>query len=190
MTLAELLVALTLLGMLSVMMMGGLRFGARAWERTEEASAEINAIVRTHAFLRARLSGTARPGSVNGEADRLSFTALWMTALGGGGFYEFELTRRDEALVLAWRPAPDADESDAVTPGGAADELSGERVLLDGVSGLEVAFHGQPPGHPAPEWTDRWEPGWPSPQLVRIRAAFTDPRVSWPTLTVGLPGRN
>ncbi|HUF86823.1 MAG TPA: prepilin-type N-terminal cleavage/methylation domain-containing protein [Thermohalobaculum sp.] len=181
MTLAELLVALTLLGMLSVMMMGGLRFGARAWERTEESSGHMNAVVRTHAFLRARLSETTRPDAVTGEADRLTFSALWLTALGAANLYEFELFHRDgEALVLAWRPMPDED--------AAPEELSGERTLLEGVTGLEIAYFGQPPGYPAADWLDRWEPDWPAPLLVRIEAELAHPRRDWPTLTVGLPG--
>lgn len=184
MTLVELLVAMTLMGMLAVMMMGGLRFGARAWERVAERSGQINAVVRTHAFLRARLSGATRADSITGEAERLEFSALWMTALGGGGYYAFELTRRDDALVLAWRPAPD-EEGEAEEP---PEELSGERVLLEGVSGLEITFFGQPSGYPEAQWIDRWEPDWAAPQLVRIDAALTDPRQSWPTLTVGLPG--
>lgn len=186
MTLAELLVALTLLGMLSVMMMGGLSFGARAWERTEEASGQINAIVRTHAFLRARLSEAT---AVAGETDRLGFTALWMTALGGGGFYEFALSRRDDdALVLAWRPASGDGANAAGVGGESPDGLSGERVLLDGVTGLRVAWFGQPPGHPTAEWMERWEIDWTAPRLVRIEATLADPRRAWPTLTVGLPG--
>lgn len=183
MTLAELLVALTLLGMLSLMMMGGLRFGTRVWERTQESSDRINATVRSHAFLRARLSETARPEAVIGEPGRLAFTALWLTALGGAGFYEFELTHRDEAIVLAWRPAAGEEGT-----GDVPDELSGERVLLDGVTRLEVAWFGQPPGNPEAEWLDRWETDWAAPRLIRIEADLADPRQSWPTLTVGLPG--
>jgi general secretion pathway protein J len=180
MTLAELLVALTLLGMLSVMMMGGLSFGGRAWERTEEASEQVNAVVRSHAFLRARLTEGVRPGSLTGEAGRLTFASLWMGALGAGGFYEFELTRRDEALVLAWRPAPGEDGEDVEPP----EELTGERVLIEGVTGLAVAFFGQPPGRPAAEWVDRWEEGWVTPRLIRVEAERADPRGIWPVLTV------
>ena len=184
MTLAELLVALTLLGMLSVMMMGGLHFGGRAWERTRQASDQINAVVRTHAFLRARLSQTARPASVSGESDRLAFDALWMTALGGADFYQFHLALRDDALVLSWRPAP-RDANDTAPP---PEALTGERVLLKGVTALKVAWFGQAPGSPTPEWTTRWQPDWPAAQLVRIEVALADPRRHWPTLTVGLPG--
>lgn len=183
MTLAELLVALTLLGLLSVMMMGGLRFGGRAWERTEEASAEINAVVRTHAFLRARLSEAVRTADLTGEAERLTFASLWMTALGAGGIYEFTLTRRDDALVLSWRPAsPEGGES-AETP----EELTGERVLLEGVTGLTIAYFGLPPGYPAAEWIERWQEDWVAPMLIRIELDFADPRHDWPMLTVGLP---
>lgn len=184
MTLAELLVALTLLGMLSVLMIGGLRFGARAWERTGDASEQTNAVVRTHAFLRARLGEGVRADSVTGDAGSLTFTSLWMGALGAGGYYRFELSRRGGSLVLAWRPAPHEDAPASEPP----EALSGERVLLEGVADLKIAYFGQPPGYPESEWVDRWEDGWITPRLVRIDAGLADGRPGWPTLTVELPG--
>jgi general secretion pathway protein J len=186
MTLAELLVAMTLLGMLSLMMLGGLRFGARSWERAQESSTTLNATVGLQGFLRARLSETARPDSVAGEADRLTFTGLWMTSLGGGGLYEFELSHRDgEELVLSWRPAPVGEDA---APGPDVAALAGERVVLDGISKLEIVYFGQPRGYREPEWFDRWDSETGAPLLVQIGAVFSDPRQNWPILTVGLPG--
>jgi general secretion pathway protein J len=186
MTLAELLVAMTLLALLSLMMLGGLRFGSRSWERTQESSEALNGMVGVQSFLRARLSETARPETVSGAADRLSFVALWMTSLGGAGLYEFELSRGDDdALVLSWRPAPAGEDPSLRTEDPA---LSGERVVLEGVEKLEIAYFGQPRGYREPEWFDEWQADQGAPQLVRIGAELYDPRQHWPVLIVGLPG--
>jgi len=191
MTLAELLVAMTLLGLLSLMMLGGLRFGVRSWERTQESSRAINAMVGTQDFLRKHLAETVRPESVWGAADRLTFTGLWMTSLGGAGLYAFTLSHRDDdAMVLSWQPA--ASEGDAApATDNAADNtaLTGERVMLEGVKRLKIAYFGQPRGYREPEWFDNWPADKGGPLMVRIEAELEDPRQSWPALIVGLPRR-
>jgi len=193
MTLAELLVAMTLLGLLSLMMLGGIRFGARSWERTQESSDALNTMVGLQSFLRTHLGETARPNGVHGDAEHLTFTAVWMTALGGGGLYEFELSRQrgEEAadggkLALSWRPAPGGDEANQLRDVAA---LTGERVMLEGIDALAIAYYGQPRGSADPEWFTEWAPEMGAPFLVRIEAELADPRQHWPPLIVGLPGR-
>lgn len=186
MTLVELLVALTLLGMLSLMMAGGLSFGVRSWERTEAHSDRLNAVVRLHAFLRARLSEAARPGSVHGDGETLAFSALWPTAIGGTGFFDFSLARaedgEDGAVVLSWAPA--AGGEDAAPPD---EDLAGERTMLPGTTRLAVSFFGRTAAEPEPRWHERWEPGGEPPALVRVDVTVAGAG-DLPPLSVGLPG--
>lgn len=183
MTLVELLVALTLLGMLSVMMVGGLSFGVQSWERTEAHSDRLNAVVRLHAFLRDRLSETARPGSVHGDSERLAFSALWPTAIGGTGFFDFTLARAaDGPLVLAWSPA--AGEGDPPPD----EDLAGERAILPQPTRFAVSYFGRTVDEAEPRWHERWEPGADPPSLVRIDLAVAGTG-DLPPLSVGLPGR-
>ena len=183
MTLVELLVALTLLGLLSVMMMGGLGFGVRAWERTEAHSDRLNAVTRLHGFLRERLSATPRPQSVHGDAGSLAFSALWPAAIGGTGFYDFALVPDgDGALVLSWTPAV-GEEDPPPDPA-----LSGARTLLPETTGFAVAYFGWTTGEPEPRWHDRWETGAEPPLLVRLDIAVPGTG-ALPPLSVELPGR-
>ena len=183
MTLVELLVALTLLGLLSVMMMGGLSFGVRSWERTEAHSDRLNAIVRLHGFLRERLSATPRPESVHGDAETLAFAALWPAAIGGTGFYDFTLAPDEEgALVLSWTPV--LGEEDAPPD----EALVGSRTLLPGTTGFAVSYFGAAAEETEPRWHDSWEPGDTPPALVRVDIAVAGTG-DLPPLSVGLPGR-
>lgn len=156
-TLVELLVALTLLAMVSLLMMTGLRLGSRVWERVEGASQELDATLGVHGFLRARLSGTSRPDAVAGTAERLRFSAPWMTALGGAGIYGFELARREDELVLAWRPV---EELVGSGQSAVAEAVSGERVLLERITGLRISYFGRPKGADRPRWVERWAAEW------------------------------
>lgn len=176
-TLIELLVALSLLGMVSLMIIGGIRFGSRTWERTVSSSENLNAVVATQRFLRARLSEAV--GQVGGGGDSLFFESVWLSSLGAGGLYRFELGLTENgALLLSWRPA-DIEEEPPV-------ELVGERELLTGVVALEIGYFGAPEGEEAPVWTDAWEVEDRRPRLVSVVLRFEDARRSWPPLIVAL----
>jgi general secretion pathway protein J len=176
-TLIELLVALTLLGMVSLMILGGLRFGSRTWERTIESSENLNAVVATQRFLRARLSEAS--GAVGGAHDRIWFESVWLSSLGAGGVYRFELTLTEEdALLLSWRPADEEEEP--------REELVGDRELLTGVEAFEVGYFGAPDGEEEAAWSDVWEIEDRPPLLVRIELRLQDARRTWPPLIVAL----
>lgn len=139
-TLVELLIALTLVGLMSVVLFGGLHFGARAWEAGSERAAQLGEIEAVHGFLRRqigqavlpagtggraartasasrRLDPDAATDSFAGEEDSLRFTALVPSRIGVGGFYRFQLSAvQDDAfrrLEVSWwldRPDESRDE--------------------------------------------------------------------------------
>ncbi|NNG05466.1 MAG: prepilin-type N-terminal cleavage/methylation domain-containing protein [Inquilinus sp.] len=195
-TLVELLVAMVLLGMLSVVLFGGLRFGARAWEAGSQRMERSNEIETTQSVLR-RLLGTARgaivferdpdrgPGvwTMLGSRSGLSFAAPLPAHRGTGGPHGFALglERQDDgrALVLRWalhRPesAPDI-----------AGEAGEATVLLQDVAALRIDYYGSREMGDTAEWSDNWEDNTRMPRLVRVRVEFPtgDPR-NWPDLTV------
>ena len=117
-TLVELLVALTLLALLSALTFSGFRFGARAWERAGahiDHAAEIQVV---QAFLRVRLSEAApvleagenpdRLIAFAGDAESLTFVTIMPTHLETGGYSTLALSldRRGGGgdLVLRWSP--------------------------------------------------------------------------------------
>ena len=196
-TLVELLIAMTLIGMISVLLFGGLRFGARSWDAVVSTAAERDRIASTQLFLRERLAtvattGRARrrraetPPRIIGTSGQIGFRAPWLTALSLGGEYDFALSLDDTGpgeLILSWAPA--ADDEDTPLP---ADDLSGTRTLLSGVENFVISYYGQPVGTTDPDWSSTWDDTEIAPLLVRIEVEFTDPARLWPDFVVRVRG--
>jgi general secretion pathway protein J len=173
-SLVELMIVLALIGMITLAIASGLRFGARAWERTEHEVAAAETARGGHALLTTLLGhiyprATAEGGQVafEGASDRMSFLAdahgLTRFALGlkreGGGW----------SLVLTEHPEQ-----------GAVEER--QEVLFTGAERIEFAYAELNGGTPA--WSDTWsaKPGMPA--LIRVRVAFPPGTGHWPDLIV------
>ena len=191
-TLIELLIALTLVGLLSVVLLGGLRFGMRVWETGHERSESFAEIEAVHGFLRRQFSqlkppGQAtrspdRPADFTGTADRVRFTGTLSAYAGVGGLYRFELApvERTEgmALELTWQIyRPDRSEWFEDDPS--------RRVLIEGIEAVRLQYYGALEGDEDPEWHDVWDSQTTLPTLLRLELDFpSDDRRAWPELTV------
>lgn len=115
-TLAELLVALALLALVSALAANGLSFGARAWERGYRGSGALDETRALQDFLRRMIAG-AHPYVIDetmqtkfvdfaGQADRIRFVAPALPQLARRGLTRYELSlvssRRSSDLVLRW----------------------------------------------------------------------------------------
>ncbi len=179
-TLIELLIALTLFGLLSVALVGGLRFGTRVWERGHEQSAAFTEVEAVHGFLRqqleqARLSvqildNRKQNRGFVGSSDRIEFLAPLPQHVGLGGLYRFHLSGitegRTEELVLSW----ELYRPDRV--GTAEEDQVSQRVLLEGIEGLKVRYYGALEADQDPEWHEEWSIGTHLPRLISIDLAF------------------
>jgi general secretion pathway protein J len=189
-TLLELLIAITLLGLLMAALFGGLRLGARAWERSEERLDESSRLQVVQNFLRDRLAQaypletedeTGRFVLVfEGAEDAVRFVTLMPEFL-GTGFAELVVTVDEQSefkdLVVQWRRFAFPTELEEGEPQ--------VKVLLEDVEALEIAYYGAlGEGEPA-IWQERWQGSRALPELVRLRVVFPpdDPR-SWPDLIV------
>ncbi|MFQ6017533.1 MAG: prepilin-type N-terminal cleavage/methylation domain-containing protein [Kiloniellaceae bacterium] len=195
-TLVELLIALTLLGLISVALFGGLRFGTRAWEagsRHAERLAEIDAV---QGLLRRQLAQAVLPrrqglgpeGATGfaGDPDRIRFAALLPSHIGVAGLYLFELRMSQgedlHRLDLAWRLyRPDEPASFGIGEAG----VSGQRTLIDGIERADFGYYGVLPDRQEADWHDRWAEAAGLPGLISLKLEFPDddPR-SWPALVV------
>lgn len=191
-TLVELLVGLTLMGLLSVILFGGLRFGVRAWEAGGRHIDEVNRIEVVQSLLRRQLSQIRLPpradnaGTVTsllGQPDNLVFIAPLPVHRGIGGSHLFRLSgsERDglSDLTLAWRlyrPELVAGDSSIFEQG---------TTLLEDIAGIELSYFGAPDPEQAPQWWETWDGIDGAPQLVRVRVEFPpgDSR-RWPDLIV------
>jgi general secretion pathway protein J len=197
-TLLELLVAITLLGVLMAALFGALRLGARVWETGEarlDASARLQVVQN---FLRQQLGQTVPLTEVGddpraspamlfvGEVDGLRFVSLLPAHLGGGV----------SLMELALRPSPAGGELDDLvlrmwpldlTGEGVAWSEVEERVLIEAIASLEIAYFGAERSGAAPVWWQEWNGQRTLPALVRMRVGFPHgDRRRWPELIVGL----
>jgi len=183
-TLVELLVALSVLSLMAVLLLGGMRLGLRVWESGGDRQASEQRLERADAFQRQLLAQAGRAAGMSGlspdeaaaptitsmatagfigEADRMHFVALLPYQLGSDGNYQFELSRHGNArggnLVLGWRR-----DGGATRAAGAP----AQTVLLGGVKSLRLAYFGHLTNEPASSWHERWADRNMLPALIRL----------------------
>jgi len=192
-TLVELLIALTLLALISAVIFGALDLSGRSWDRGE-VRAEATAGMRlAQEFLRTNLEAqhplrlrkvAEFPLMFGGEADSLRYAAPIPERVLGGGVWYFRLSvAKDEAkspLILE-RVIPDLGAS--TIPGFDKAERS---VLAENIAELKIQYYGRDPDSNAavdPTWRDKWDDKQRLPMLIRIDVT---PKAAppWPTLIV------
>lgn len=194
-TLVELLVALTLFAIMSVLLFGGLRFGLRAWEVGGERIDRLAAIEPVQNLLRRQLSQATLPyipanirsqapaAAFIGTRDAVRFIAPLPATAGNSGLYVFSVSaERGSAprkLQLSRRIfRPDALHSESFEP-------EDESALLDDVDEIEFSYFGSYDPARAPQWYQSWNSEFGLPQLIRIRISFPrDDLRRWPDLLV------
>ena len=185
-TLLELVVAITLMGLVLVMLYSGLRLGLNGSDSGEARAGATNRLRLVEEFLRRQLAQSMtvyqtsdrqeRVVVFTGRADRLEFVAPMLAQLGQGGLYRVRIEADDGRLWIRWRPYLPADPT-------AGEER--ETLLLEGVSGIEWAYFGsERDDDPQPEWRSNWTSLARRPLLVRLN--LTLQREPWPDLVVAL----
>jgi general secretion pathway protein J len=156
-TLLELLIAITILGLILVALTNGVRFAGQAWETQTKRIARqgdldaVQNVVRQLVTPAKRLSGT--PLS-------LKFVGALPAALARGGLYDIELRTLNGRLVLVWQPH---------FKGTAATMQQSVTELAEDVTGLELAYY-----LPGAGWLAA--NGNKTPALVRIVMQVEDGR--------------
>lgn len=173
-TLLELLIALTLLGLLMLILLGGLRFSVQAWHRSQTRSDQITTLHSAGAAIE-RLLAQAQPAyaaqdptdptiDFAGSADAVTLVAPLPDAIDPGILARQHLglapTATGLALVLTWRldlPGPDAAPPPATTA-----------ILLDDVRSLRLRYWGAVQPNTAETWQDRWQGLSRLPKLISV----------------------
>ena len=185
-TLLELVVAITLMGLVLVVLYSGLRLGLNSWDSGEARAEATNRLRLVEEFLRRQLAQSMTVYRTNeqqersvvfaGQANRIEFVAPMLAQLGQGGLYRVRIEASDGRLMIRWRPYLPSDP-------GAGEER--ESVLLEGVSALEWAYFGpERDDDPQPQWRSAWTSPARRPLLVRLNLTLQGE--SWPDLVVAL----
>jgi general secretion pathway protein J len=188
-TLLELLVAIVLLSLLSLVLTSSLRFGLTAWARGAEHVERIDNELLAQEILR-HIVGDAYPYFVTtdptqgfgyvdfaGTSHSLRFLASAPAALGGRGRVRFTIalergsTRGGDLIVATVPELADASAEPA------------RKILMSNVESVAFAYFGRKRSDPAPTWHDAWSGEPTLPQLVRVRVRLPSGHARlWPDL--------
>jgi general secretion pathway protein J len=188
-TLLELLIAITLLGLLTTMLLAGFRLGTRHVERQTtriERSAQIPAV---QAFLRTQLADaqplldqTSGSKSIvfDGRPDGLDFVGVApeSSAIGGLQLFSVEFDRHTtRQLRVRWQLVG--------VPEVGLQQGTNETVLLDRVARVAFYYYGAIPPAKGPAWHQAWQEMEYLPSLIRLDLVFLDGE-RMPALTVAI----
>jgi general secretion pathway protein J len=187
-SLLELVVAITLMGLVLVVLYSGLRLGLNGWDSGERRAEASNRLRSVQEFLRRQLAQSMTVYETNddrrerfvvfaGRSEGIEFVAPMPARLGQGGLYRMWIEMADGQLRLRQRSYLPSD------PAAGEERVN---VLLEGVSAMEWAYFG--PERDNDQESPRWHANWTSterrPLLVRLNLTLRGE--SWPDLVVAL----
>jgi general secretion pathway protein J len=186
-TLLEVLLAMSLLGMMMILLFSALSIGSKSWMQGEKKLAIVSEKTVVYQFFRRYLS-TIQPLqdqtddrkkvlSFNGEPQRLQFVSMLPISSGRYGFQNFIIEpdpQDTEQLLVKITPFyPAAD---------GRDWKSEDVVLLSGVDDFQITYFGlTDEGGGDPLWTERWEQKTTLPLLIKILIVLQD-QSTWPEM--------
>ncbi|WP_295476429.1 prepilin-type N-terminal cleavage/methylation domain-containing protein [uncultured Pseudomonas sp.] len=184
-TLLEVLIVLSLLGVLLTLIAGAISGGNRAMAKAERYSAALDEVRSTQNFLRhaigqslplaAGTSPSEQAPVFIGEPHSMTFHAPLASTL-GGGLYRYSLAlAQGQRLQVSLQRLSDQGLQPALEP----------QVLLHQVQDVQFSYRGVSPQGVATDWLDHWP--WPGrlPLNVRIDAQLRGP-VPWPLQSIDL----
>jgi len=191
-TLIELLVALTLVGFLATLILGGLRLAVQAWAKTDDRVADAGDLWAVQNVLRQAIAAayprvtptqaSERAVAFEGEAETVVLIAPLPQAIAAGvpAWMRFNLVSDGSAraLVMRWRLELPAAADGAPLP-------ENQVRLLDRVRALHFEYFGAPDSGGAPMWQSVWLRRSRLPDLVRVRLEWDRlTSVQWPDLLI------
>ncbi|MBF0134055.1 MAG: prepilin-type N-terminal cleavage/methylation domain-containing protein [Magnetococcales bacterium] len=191
-SLIELLVAITITGLMASFMYVDLRFSVGAWVAGEKKLDQVGQISSIQYFLRGRLEeaypqwrldekGEGRV-AFHGESHLVSFVAPMQTYLGKAPFYDLSIGVKEEKqdrkdMELIWKPIFYTKKDEEVEPE--------KFILLENIEDIEFRYFGSEDADTEPVWLEEWVNKKQLPFLISVTVHFPDgdERV-WPELTV------
>jgi len=193
-TLLELLISLTLLGMILVLLFGGLRLSVRSWDSVQKQVDTLNSVRSVESFLRREMeriypyrwkAGLPQRFAFVGERHKLHFVAPLPSRIGVGGLYAIalELEQTGNGRRLTWKHVPvdpTMQDFSALEP---VKEMQLVGTELNTVDDIWLSYFGRETEAAAPRWMDRWDSVVTMPMLIRIQVRFADGS-EWPDFMV------
>jgi general secretion pathway protein J len=165
-TLLELLIVITILGLILMALTSGVRFAGQAWEVQERRSNRQGDLDAVQNVLRELMASATH---FQGDAASLRFVSVLPLALARGGLYDVEIRASAHRLLFAWKPH---------FKGPSLRIPPTEIELIKNVTGFELTYY-VPPGGWQHVLTAEMRP----PALIKVNLQLGEGRV-WPPLVV------
>lgn len=178
-TLLELLLAISLVSLITATIMGGVHLGRRSWEsgRASEALDEIESAVRAASWIIGKSfvvnpdqvppGGSDPPPIFLGSANKCRVVMLSEGGAQWGGLIIAEIavdTGPDGDELALWTKVYRPNEG--LAP---ARETMRKTVILQGLAGLEISYFGTEQKGQAPAWSAGWRSTDGLPALVSLK---------------------
>lgn len=193
-TLLELLISLTLLGLILVLLFGGLRLSVRSWDAVQKQVDNLNSVRSVESFLRREMerihpyrwkATPAQRFAFVGERHKLNFVAPLPSRIGTGGLYAIalELEQTGSGRRLTWKHVPLDPGMQDFSGLESLKEMQLAGTELNTVDDIWFTYYGRETDTAAPRWVERWDSLVTMPQLIRIQVRFADGS-EWPEFVV------
>lgn len=180
-TLVELLVAITLVALITTVLFGGLRFGTRAAAAVAVRVDRSSEIAGVYDFMQGELADArllppstdpSQPTtSFDGQPDAVSFVAIPPAYLALGGYHRLHVTTEgsgpNRRMIVEWQQVPRG----TWPPDAATLQPS---VLVDKVASVAFGYFGVAEPNRPPEWQDHWTDRTDLPQMIRLKITLAD----------------
>jgi len=192
-TLVEILLALSLMGMLLALAYGGLRASTRATDKGQAVLEESGRIRMAHQFVRKQINQMIPLGFADeqsqertvfiGEMNKIRFVAPMPGYLGFGG------PQVQELAIIQGKDGAELVLSHALLQGFEEQNLyvRDPILLMDHIESAEFSFLGRDENGEVLPWITRWDTPEKLPIAVTLDVEFTeDIYLSWPSLTAAI----
>ena len=190
-TLIEMLIAMTLLGIMVVLLFSSLKIAAESWNAGEAKIVEVNKKAVVYQFFKRHLT-TIRPlfdpvlsqgGDVDqlpqpafqGQSQRLRFVAALPVSAARKGLQVFEIaadSREPSTLLVALSPYQQTEPSQPE-----------QVVLLEHIKAFSFSYFGKKEEGGASAWLDEWTGADRLPQLIKVSILLEDGSY-WPDMVI------
>jgi len=185
-TLLELLIATTLLGLLSLVLFDGLHFGRQVWQQAQTSTVDANRVRKIQDLLRAYIiqaypalvpsDPTHAHADFQGDAHSLAVLAPDENGSGSMVHVTMDLQQGAQGSVLAVATLPELANANA--------KARVKQFQIAKRGRLAFAYYGTQDAS-GPRWTAQWQDQMRPPLLVRLRLESRPERDAfWPEMIV------
>lgn len=197
-TLIEIMVSLSLLGLIFLLLLGSLYTANKSWIAAERKIAQNDKIRLATVFMRRQLAQTVpimwhapkkKPSLLfKGLEDELSFVSILPAHRGGGGLklitIQLEEKNTDSHQLVLFYQTIHPDRGGYLIDKTLEQNKS---ILIADINSVKFTyFSGELPNEHA-SWHSDWIDKKTLPKLIGIKIDFSKPNIQWPQIEVTLP---